>query len=112
LDAAFSKKPHPKPARARGLRSALFVFLFSLSFFMGFHPTPHQGAHTLEPVCFCVRDVETGAEQTIVSNRIHPYFVQTGRLVPAASEGHVYAGRLKNGHWVNVADLQAGGSLA
>jgi hypothetical protein len=27
---------------------------------MVFHPIPHQGAHTLEPFCFCVRDVETG----------------------------------------------------
>jgi hypothetical protein len=25
---------------------------------MGLHPIPHQGVHTLEPVCFCVRDVE------------------------------------------------------
>jgi hypothetical protein len=32
-----------------------------------------------ETVSVTMRDVDTGAEQTIVSNRIHPYFVQTAR---------------------------------
>ena len=49
-----------------------------------------------------MRDVETGAEQTIISNRIHPYFVQTKRKVANSSEGHVYAGVLDDGHWVEL----------
>jgi hypothetical protein len=64
-----------------------------------------------ETVSVTMRDVETGVEQTIVSNRIHPYFVQTTRAVANSSEGHVYTGPLENGHWVDAAQLQAGDRL-
>ncbi len=64
-----------------------------------------------ETVSVTMRDLETSAEQTIVSNRIHPYFVQTARDVANSSEGHVYAGPIKNGHWVDAADLVAGDRL-
>ncbi|KZL15776.1 polymorphic toxin-type HINT domain-containing protein [Pseudovibrio sp. Ad37] len=64
-----------------------------------------------ETVSVSIRDVDTGAEQTIVSNRIHPYFVQTERKVASSSEGHTYIGPLKNGHWVDAAELQAGDRL-
>ncbi|MGY4751936.1 polymorphic toxin-type HINT domain-containing protein [Pannonibacter sp. Q-1] len=64
-----------------------------------------------ETVSVTIRDVETGVEQTIVSNRIHPYFVQTERVVASSSDGHVYDGELENGHWVDAADLQAGDRL-
>ncbi len=72
-----------------------------------------------ETVVLNVRDVETGAEQTIRSNRIHPYFVQVpanmllhnasteGEIVPS-SEGHVYKGPIANGRWVDAANLQPG----
>jgi hypothetical protein len=49
--------------------------------------------------------------QTIVSNRIHPYFVQTTRVVADSSEGHVYTGPLENGHWVDAGNLVAGDRL-
>jgi len=58
-----------------------------------------------------MRDVATGAEQTIISNRIHPYFVQTKRKVANSSEGHVYAGVLDNGHWVDAQYLEVGDRL-
>ncbi len=58
-----------------------------------------------------MRDVETGIEQTIVSNRIHPYFVQTTRAVANSSEGHTYTGPLENGHWVDAAELKSGDRL-
>lgn len=69
-----------------------------------------------------VRDIETGAEQTIISNRIHPFFVQIaaplpvqltatatdGLSVPISSEGHVYRGPIANGYWVDAANLKPG----
>jgi hypothetical protein len=64
-----------------------------------------------ETVSVAIRDVENGAMQTIVSNRIHPYFVQTTRVVADSSEGHVYTGPLENGHWVDAAELHAGDRL-
>ncbi|KIC35400.1 hypothetical protein RA27_22885 [Ruegeria sp. ANG-R] len=64
-----------------------------------------------ETVSVTVRDAETGIEQTIVSNRIHPYFVQTARAVADSSEGHVYTGPLENSHWVDAAELQTGDRL-
>jgi RHS repeat-associated protein len=63
-----------------------------------------------ETVSVTIRDQETAVEQTIVSNRIHPYFVQlpsaTGSV--KSSEGHVYQGVITNGAWVDAADLQSG----
>ena len=64
-----------------------------------------------ETVSVTMRDVATGVEQTIISNRIHPYFVQTARAVVNSSEGHVYAGPIENGHWMNAAELQEGDRL-
>jgi hypothetical protein len=64
-----------------------------------------------ETVSVRIRDADTSAEQTIVSNRIHPYFVQTERAVMNSSEGHTYTGPLENGHWVDAAELQAGDRL-
>ena len=69
-----------------------------------------------ETVTLTIRDVETGAMQTIVSNRIHPYFVQilgeTEQVAMGAmelsSEGHVYTGPIPNGFWIDAADLQPG----
>ena len=64
-----------------------------------------------ETVSVTIRDLEGGAEQTIVSNRIHPYFVQTTREVMNSSEGHVYAGPLENGHWIDAGNLISGDRL-
>jgi len=58
-----------------------------------------------------LRDVETGAEQTITTTLTHPFFVQTTRQVARASGGHVYAGPLADDHWINAADLPAGDRL-
>jgi hypothetical protein len=79
---------------------------------MAWQPVQAQYSNPYDETVFVtMRDVETGAEQTIVSNRIHPYFVQTAREVAHSSEGHVYEGPLENGHWVDAADLQAGDRL-
>lgn len=79
---------------------------------MAWQPVQAQYSNPYEEtVSVTMRDFETGTEQTIVSNRIHPYFVQTTREVANSSEGHVYAGPLKNGHWVDAAELQAGDRL-
>jgi len=42
-----------------------------------------------ETVYVTVRS-KTGQEQTIVSNKIHPYFTVPYNDVPQSSEGHVY----------------------
>ena len=79
---------------------------------MGFNPiTAHYWNDYPDQVHVVMRDVETGAEQTIISNRIHPYFVQTKRKVANSSEGHVYAGVLDDGHWVDAQHLVAGDRL-
>ena len=64
-----------------------------------------------ETVYITAIDAETGATQTIVSNRIHPMFVQTLREGISSSEGHVYTGSIENGHWIDAADLQSGDRL-
>lgn len=64
-----------------------------------------------ETVSIEIHDVETGAAQTIRSNRVHPFFVQTTREVPASSEGHIYKGPLSNGHWIDAVDLRPGDRL-
>jgi Pretoxin HINT domain len=48
--------------------------------------------------------------QTIVSNTIHPYFVQLpeGATAPPSSERHVYDGRIARGAWVDASNLKAG----
>ena len=61
-----------------------------------------------------------GRRQTIVSNRIHPYFtriaattlIATGGVTAAiASEGHVYAGDIDGGAWVDAQHLRVGDGL-
>ena len=54
-----------------------------------------------------------GDRQTIVSNRIHPFFarVAAGALLAVASEGHVYAGDIDGGAWVDAQHLEAGDLL-
>ena len=55
---------------------------------------------------------EQGKHQTIVSNKIHPFFTQVnqGELVPS-SEGHHYNGEIQNAQWVDAQNLKAGYKL-
>ena len=55
---------------------------------------------------------EQGKQQTIVSNKIHPFFTQVnqGELVPS-SEGHHYNGEIQNAQWVDAQNLKAGYKL-
>ena len=55
---------------------------------------------------------EQGKQQTIVSNKIHPFFTQVnqGELVPS-SEGHHYKGEIQNAQWVGAQNLKAGYKL-
>ena len=55
---------------------------------------------------------EQGKPQTIVSNKIHPFFTQVnqGELVPS-SEGHHYKGEIQNAQWVDAQNLKAGYKL-
>ena len=55
---------------------------------------------------------EQGKHQTIVSNKIHPFFAQVnqGELVPS-SEGHHYNGEIQNAQWVDAQNLKAGYKL-
>ena len=55
---------------------------------------------------------EQGKHQTIVSNKIHPFFtlVNQGELVPS-SEGHHYNGEIQNAQWVDAQNLKAGYKL-
>lgn len=68
-----------------------------------------------ETVSVRIRDVKTGAEQTIVSNRIHPYFTKRPEhMLPlklVASNGHDYQGPIKGGEWVNAEHLKKGFQL-
>ncbi len=63
-----------------------------------------------ETVSVTIRDQDTAVEQTIISNRIHPYFVQlpASAGAVASSEGHIYQGKISNGAWVDAADLKLG----
>ena len=91
---------------------------------MGWKPVQAQYSNLYEhTVTIRVRDLGTGAQQTIVSNRIHPFFVQIekpaddvqlaatgtdGPSMPISSEGHVYRGPIANGYWVDAIDLKPG----
>ena len=57
-----------------------------------------------------IRDAETGKTQTLVSNKIHPFFVQLpqGVAAPPSSEGHSYTGDIARGAWVDASNLKAG----
>ena len=52
-----------------------------------------------------------GEEQTIVSNKIHPYFTVPLNDVPPSSEGHIYKGTVQGGKWVDASNLKAGYKL-
>jgi filamentous hemagglutinin len=79
---------------------------------MGWKPLEAQYSNPYSAsVSVTLHDSETGETQTIVSNRIHPYFVQ----VPAndanpapSSEGHTYHGAITRGQWVDAQYLKAG----
>jgi filamentous hemagglutinin len=57
-----------------------------------------------------INDVETNKPQTLISNKIHPFFVQLpeGEAVPESSEGHSYSGEITRGAWVDASNLKAG----
>lgn len=77
----------------------------------GWHVVLGQTVATYDhEVRVTIRDLETGTEQTITSNRIHPYFAQVpeGEIVPAASEGFTYDGPLARGHWIDAGNLKPG----
>jgi len=54
-----------------------------------------------------------GREHTLTSNRIHPFFarVAAGVLLTVAAEGHVYAGDIEGGAWVDAQHLEVGDEL-
>ncbi len=61
-------------------------------------------------VRIAIRDAESGNQQTLVSNAIHPIFVQLpeGAAAPPSSEGHVYNGNIARGAWVDASNLKPG----
>ena len=54
---------------------------------------------------------QRGNQQTIVSNKIHPFFTIAKTGTPPSSEGHSYKGHIQNGQWVDAANLTAGDQL-
>ncbi len=58
-----------------------------------------------------IADRQSGEIQTITSNRIHPFFVQTVEKVAKNSEEHDYQGPIANGQWVDASELKAGYKL-
>ena len=78
---------------------------------MGFKAVDAQYSNPYDvTVSVSIRDAETGMDQTIVSNKIHPYFVQLpeGAAVASSSEGHIYKGNIPRGQWVDASNLKAG----
>ncbi len=71
-----------------------------------------------DTVSITIRDADAGEEQVILSNKLHPFFVQIvpedrQMLVAApsmelSSEGHLYEGPIANGFWVDASDLKPG----
>jgi len=64
-----------------------------------------------ETVYVTLRNQETGSVQTIISNRIHPFFAKLpadNDNVPPSSEGHDYKGEIENGQWVDAQFLAPG----
>lgn len=62
-----------------------------------------------------------GQIQEIISNRVHPFFVQIpeqrlpvhlassdGSISPVSSEGHYYTGSIANGKWIDASNLKPG----
>ena len=68
-----------------------------------------------ETVYIEVQDLDTGARQTIVSNRAHPFYVADMeaevRLVAAGRDGVASVGTNDAGRWVRAHDLIAGDHL-
>lgn len=73
-----------------------------------------------EAVYLELTDDASGATQTIISNRVHPYFVQRAPVITTIAkpvdvvyrgniEGHpVYKGGIMNGHWIMAAEVSVG----
>ena len=72
-----------------------------------------------ETVYVTLEDDKTQASQTIISNKVHPFFVNlteflrnnggySSGLVPISSEGHTYTDSIKNGYWVDASELKSG----
>ncbi|MDO5658168.1 MAG: polymorphic toxin-type HINT domain-containing protein [Paracoccus sp. (in: a-proteobacteria)] len=58
-----------------------------------------------------ITDLSTGAQQDIISNRIHPFFVSSAQAARRASAQHSYSGEIADGHWVQAENLQPGDRL-
>ncbi len=54
---------------------------------------------------------QNGDEQTVVSNKIHPYFTVPKNEAVSASEGHIYKGAIEKGQWVDAENLTSGDQL-
>jgi len=89
---------------------------------MGWKTVLAQYSNRYEETVHVTAISETGKSQTITSNRIHPYFarVAAGAILAtasvattqvAASEGHVYAGDIAGGAWVDAQHLKPGDEL-
>ncbi len=80
---------------------------------MGWQPVLAQYSNPYDKTVSVTTRSSDGTEQTIVSNAIHPYFakIPENATVVASSEGHVYAGGVESGHWVDAANLQPGFEL-
>lgn len=78
---------------------------------MGYRQVEGQYSNVYDvTVKIMIRDAESGAEQTLTSNAIHPVFVQlpAGATAPVSSEGHSYDGGIARGMWVDAANLKPG----
>lgn len=66
-----------------------------------------------ETVYIAIRDVKTGEQQTIVSNKIHAFYVSTGATLMklVSNGGFVTEGTNETGEWIKAAELQAGHRL-
>lgn len=74
----------------------------------------HYNSEYLVRVNLTFRNVETGVEQTIVSNAIHPYFAVPGaveRPMLASHDGATYKGDIPGGAWIDASDLRPGDLL-
>ena len=67
-----------------------------------------------QTVYITIKD-KNGNSQTIVSNKIHPFFTritnEDNSTLPPSSEGHNYQGDIKNAQWVDASNLKAGYEL-
>lgn len=78
---------------------------------MGYRRVEAQYANTYDvTVRVTINDADDGRTHTIVSNKIHPFFVQLpeGASPARSSEGHRYEGAIARGAWVDASELKAG----